>query len=197
MYTRRSTWCALLLLASASCGLLSPEKKEAKLLSRAIVFNTGAIDSANKNEALFMQQVGQWSGSIAFMGFPLSESNPVAASAQAANQFMNSANSLRSAWQSIAGRFQDLAPKSVPAQVALSEILTPINQHVQMVSEMQQLLNNAAGQLSHYQGDMFSHPTIINTIADKVKTYSPSPDRSSSILADLRIKYNLAEADLH
>jgi hypothetical protein len=181
-------------LSCTGCSMLSPEKTEAKVLGKTLNSQAGAMTSAALRERQILIQISQWSGEVAGIGFPAFQ--PIPPNARFPRSYEQEVKQILQVWQAVHQRLSvDNHPTSAAIQVYLGEVVASLQQREAALGEIDNLLSQCANVIQTFN-QAFSHPAVIDTLGQKVQAYAPPPDKASSVLSELRLKYKLTDADL-
>jgi hypothetical protein len=189
-------------LSLTGCSVFSPQKSDARILCKSLNAETSAANAAVSREREALNSIAQWSGGVASMGFPAFQ--PVAPNAQFPRAYQQQLNQVRDIWSGIRQRVSaGNHPKSAEIQVYLADLLSSWQTREQAIAELSNLLGQATQAIQseprvagYMMGQVSTHPSVINTIYDKVRAYSPPVEKSASSVSELRVKYNLTDSDL-
>ena|ERR1039457_1805686 len=192
----------LLNVSLTNCSFFSPEKADAKILSRSLKAEGNAEASAAVSEREVLGQIDQWSGQVMGMGFPAFQ--PIAPNARFPQSYLGQINQIRDVWKGVRERVAAANhPKSAEVQVYLAGVVGAWQARENALTELSTLLAQCTQAIQantrdagYMMGQDSTHPTVVNTLNQKVRAYSPPPEKSAATLSELRLKYKLTDSDI-
>ena len=174
----------------ASCGLFSPETKEATELGKVLFAEAQHFGSLLAKEQQTFSSLQQWGGRIAGIGVDQQRDGNIGIGIN------NDLISTKLEYQRILKEIESVKLTTAPVQVAASQVTTFLRQRTDYLSNISSRLATATQRIQQQANWGFTHPSEVDELNRQLSSYSPHSDVIVSTLNDLRIKYKLADNDL-